>query len=418
MNNMSTTNTNNTKFSEGQKAIGFDYQFYYFFFRALQLEEGESIGYEAKDDVHVDNQDGSTVLYQLKHSSQRKQNGEIINLPSLDIDLWHTLYNWINQIKTEENFLNIHSFVLVSNKNEGNNQFIEILNEFQTNVIKINDVKEKLKKLSQKTSSSEISNTIDEIITLEENKLCMFLKNIKIYLNQEDIASEIKNYLHDKLFVLKENIDVLFNDLFARLKERSFKEIKEKKKFILQKKELVDLYNNSSRAVVNRNRLPERSFDTIDCPENLEEMIFAKQLIDIEAVVINNEKTDLRLVRYCTQMLKSQKYLDYWLENSVISSCDIDDYQQRCVDNWQRIFENIYIDVINQSYSGENVNLLNIDIIDYGRQVFHNVQNLNLTISDYVLAPGQDFNNGYFWFLSNILKIGWCFDWERRYKQS
>ncbi len=210
----------------------------------------------------------------------------------------------------------------------------------------------------------------------------------------------------------------MFYDLFARLKERSFKEIKEKKKFILQKKELVDLYNNSFRAVVNRNRLPNRSFDKIDCPENLEEMIFAKQLIDIEAVVINNEKTDLRLVRYCTQMLKSQKYLDYWLENSVISSCDIDDYQQRCVDNWQRIFENIYIDVINQSYSGENVNLLNKDIIDYGRQVFHNVQNLNLTISDYVLAPGQDFNNGYFWFLSNILKIGWCFDWKRRYKQS
>ena len=35
------------------KSIGFDYQYYFFLWKLLSLETGESVGLEVKDDVHT-----------------------------------------------------------------------------------------------------------------------------------------------------------------------------------------------------------------------------------------------------------------------------------------------------------------------------------------------------------------------------
>jgi hypothetical protein len=104
----------------GPIAIGFDYQFYYFMFLALELSNGQKIGFEVKDDVHIDKADGTTILYQAKHTVDKSQ-----NLTTLDTDLWKTLSNWsafIKADKTNTDFLNKYSFVLVTNKNENNNK--------------------------------------------------------------------------------------------------------------------------------------------------------------------------------------------------------------------------------------------------------------------------------------------------------
>ena len=51
----------------GAQAIGFDYQFYYFMLLALELRHGQKVGFEVKDDVHIDKADGTTILFQTKH---------------------------------------------------------------------------------------------------------------------------------------------------------------------------------------------------------------------------------------------------------------------------------------------------------------------------------------------------------------
>lgn len=80
------------------KSIGFEYQYYYFLYLILGLESGESIGLEIKDDIHIDYQDGTQTLMQLKHSIQTNAQDEIINLRESDVDLWKTIYNWIKVI--------------------------------------------------------------------------------------------------------------------------------------------------------------------------------------------------------------------------------------------------------------------------------------------------------------------------------
>ena len=125
------------KHTAGDKVVGFDYQFYYFMYLALNLKHGEKIGFEVKDDVHIDLLDGTTILYQAKHTILTKDDGTPKNLTTLDNDLWKTISNWIDMIKSNESILKNHKFCLITNKSEENNEFIDSLNAFKKIVILI-----------------------------------------------------------------------------------------------------------------------------------------------------------------------------------------------------------------------------------------------------------------------------------------
>lgn len=78
--------------SADNKSIGFDYQFYYFLNLLLKLSQGEAIGYEIKDDIHIEMSNGREILLQAKHSV------EAGNLTERDEALWKTISNWVEVI--------------------------------------------------------------------------------------------------------------------------------------------------------------------------------------------------------------------------------------------------------------------------------------------------------------------------------
>jgi hypothetical protein len=47
------TTKHQDKVSAGEIGIAFDFQFYYFLYRLLQMGKGESVGFEILDDVHT-----------------------------------------------------------------------------------------------------------------------------------------------------------------------------------------------------------------------------------------------------------------------------------------------------------------------------------------------------------------------------
>jgi hypothetical protein len=82
------------KTSADSTSIGFEYQYYYFLDRLLNLKPGQSVGLEVKDDVHTALNADFNILVQLKHTVQNNAKGDPIALTELDSDLWKTLYNW------------------------------------------------------------------------------------------------------------------------------------------------------------------------------------------------------------------------------------------------------------------------------------------------------------------------------------
>lgn len=126
----------------GGQSLGFDYQFYYFIFLLLQLEPGETIGYEVKDDIHIQKTDGKVILMQAKHTVQTNSDGQRANLTPLDEDMWKTLSIWSKTISTSElEDLKKYEFILVTNKNIQKNQFISCVENFKNNSISIESVK-------------------------------------------------------------------------------------------------------------------------------------------------------------------------------------------------------------------------------------------------------------------------------------
>ena len=191
----------------GAQAIGFDYQFYYFMLLALELRHGQKVGFEVKDDVHIDKADGTTILFQTKHSVLTSSNGAIQNLTTLDSDLWKTLSNWTNFIKKgKENYLNKHSFVLATNKNENSNQFINALHQFKIDE-DIDNILAKLNDIKTKTKDETLQKYIENLISLDKTKLSSFLSKISIETGVDEIIKRIKiSYLNftEKIILLKQ----------------------------------------------------------------------------------------------------------------------------------------------------------------------------------------------------------------------
>ena len=109
-------------------SAGFEYQYYYFLYRLLNLKKGQSVGLEIKDDVHTDLQNDVQLLFQLKHTIQKQANNSPIALSELDSDLWKTLHNWASVIvdpvdkraleQDQIDFVKRTEFHLVTNKSK------------------------------------------------------------------------------------------------------------------------------------------------------------------------------------------------------------------------------------------------------------------------------------------------------------
>ncbi|HCD1638898.1 TPA: hypothetical protein NBH89_004054, partial [Escherichia coli] len=82
------------KTNADKNSIGFTYQDYVALKHALELKPEEHIGIEVYDDLHLESIEGHKTLVQVKHSINKS------NITNKDIDLWKTLYNWSEAIKT------------------------------------------------------------------------------------------------------------------------------------------------------------------------------------------------------------------------------------------------------------------------------------------------------------------------------
>ena len=118
------------KFSADKSELGFEYQFYFFLWKLLEMKTGETVSWEVKDDVSLDLPDGITYLFQVKHTIQKKSDGTTANFTNLDSDLWKTLSNWSQIIDSkgdmpkQTSFLEKTFFVLASNKSEKNESIL------------------------------------------------------------------------------------------------------------------------------------------------------------------------------------------------------------------------------------------------------------------------------------------------------
>ena len=395
----------------GAQAIGFDYQFYYFMLLALELRHGQKVGFEVKDDVHIDKADGTTILFQTKHSVLTSSNGAIQNLTTLDSDLWKTLSNWTNFIKKgKENYLNKHSFVLATNKNENSNQFINALHQFKIDE-DIDNILAKLNDIKTKTKDETLQKYIENLISLDKTKLSSFLSKISIETGVDEIIKRIKNKL---LELYRENhiVETIYDSLYSNLQLSKYLEIKSGQKFEITFDDFNKKFGKCFKVSTGVQKLPTRNFPIL-LPENPEEQIFIKQLLDVGEIQAGSQD----VIKYTTLMLKFLRHYTYWSdEENFILFSEAEDFKKDSISRWDNEFKGKYRHIERKISSGTTIESLESEIKDLSIGLVEYIRRLDLSIGDY-LPLGVDFTNGHYYLLSNKLEIGWHFDWQNKYKE-
>lgn len=406
-------NKNIEEHTAGPIAIGFDYQFYLFMFLALKLKHGQKIGFEVKDDIHIDLPDGATILLQAKHTIQQNIGGDLQNLTTLDTDLWKTLSNWANRIKadkTKADFLNNHSFILVTNKGENKNDFIDALSLFRLNS-DIEAIIKSIKAIENQTQDKVLKKYIKNVDSLGKRKLKSFLLKLTIETNVDGIIEKISNRLIE-VYRDAKIAEAIFEKLYSNLQKAKYLDIKGKNKFEISFDDFTNKFGRCFKIASEEKPLPKRSFPILLPDEDdLENQLFIRQLLDIGEV--QSGSSDIR--DYTTKMLVFLRHFTYWSdEENFILLTDAEDFKRNSIQIWKNKFKAKYRQIENQINSGTSINDLEDEIKKLGIELVDYIREQNLTIQGF--SPlGIEFSNGHFYALSDNLEIGWHLDWKNKY---
>lgn len=395
------------KHTADDKVVGFDYQFYYFMYLALNLKHGDRIGFEVKDDVHIDMPNGTTILYQAKHTILTKSDGTPENLTTLDNDLWKTISNWIDMIKSNKSILENHEFCLVTNKSEESNKFIESLAAFKNN-FDVDKVINFIKQLKEKTKNREIISYLNQFLSIGKKKMKQFLLRLTIETKTDDIINKIKDRIYEHCHQ-KDLVDSIFDSLSANLSMAKYLDIKDRRKFEFTFDDFNERFGKCFKVAYENKPLPRRNF-SLNIPEDLEAQIFIKQLLDIEDVVCG----DHQIIEYTTHMLQAVNNLEYWIENNFILPSDIECFHKEAILKWRNEFRSKYRQIERKIKSGHPAVDFEDDIKQLGIQLVDLLRKEDLLLIGSPL--GVEFSNGYYYALSNTPEIGWHYDWEQKYK--
>jgi len=398
------------QYTAGPQAIGFDYQFYYLMYLSLKLTTGQRIGFEVKDDVHIDNADGTTILFQAKHSSQHTANGTPRDLADLDSDLWKTLSNWSDFIISNKNnpkFLNETLFHLVTNKNGNNNSFIKALTSFKASH-DIEDILKLLNDLYERTENKTIKAYLKKIKSLGKRRLKHFFMKLELETSCDQIIEKIRNRIHE--IVRQERyVDSIYERLYSNLQQDKYFEIKEGGTFEITYEDFNKRYGKCFQDAYVQKPLPKRNFPIL-LPDELENQTFIRQLVEIGEVEAGSPK----IAEYTTQMLKVLNHFIYWRDNEFLLPSDISEFEKESFLIWEIEFRAKYRRIERRIKLGEQKKDLEDEIKDLGCELVDKLRLENFKIEG--RAIGVEFSNGHLYALSDRPEIGWHYDWESKYK--
>ena len=388
------------KNSAADKAIGFDYQYYYFLYKLLKLGKDETVGLEVKDDVHSDLENDYQLLIQLKHTTQLGAKGKPKNLTTFDSDLWKTLSNWCKIISDKNSgredkiyqleFINKTEFMLVTNKTYTKNCiFFDIIQD-------THNAKTNLELLKSKTTDQNIQNYIDDVIGLEIDVLISFLKKIRLELEIDKIIDLCKKAIAEH-HVADKRVDQLFRDLDSQIRQDNFIAIRSGKKIVISFDDFTKKYRRffdifrSADLIINKYHKP--------LPQTLEQQIFIKQLIDIGDIVLGDVE---EIAQYTRFMLMVKSNLTRWLRDGDLTYEEIDSFNNEAKIRWQNKSRTSY-----RRESKTDLNLLALEILDEMRRQLLEIGSQSV---------GTEFSNGEYYLLSDLPEIGWQKEWESKYK--
>lgn len=408
---METTKSRTELTSADTKQLGFEYQYLFFFLKLFGLKRGSEVGYEVLDDVHIiDTNERKIYLYQLKHTTQTNAEGGAANLTTFSIDFWKTLSNWSKVIvdpvegrketTEQEKFLQNVNFIFVSNRDSKDNLVICKMNEVKNGSCNVKGFIKYLKSLKKESNNIKIKAYIDDVLSLKDTVLKLFIENIVVEDSNENIHESLRNEIRD-MMISDEYVEEVLANVYWKLKKDFFDRARRGIHQVISHDEWLSEYSiffNKVRTTL----LPIRKFKPV-LPEHLDEQTFVKELIQIGAIPQNDIA---EMAELTTQLLTLELQLQDWNETSKVTEDDIKEFHSEAIQIWHRIHT-------------KNHRSTQIDVkLDYQNAI--NCYDEVMSKELYMLQTrlNSKLSNGEFLGLANKKRIGWLEEWKERYRVS
>ncbi len=419
------------------------FQFLYFYYLILHLKDGEEIGYEVKEDIHVEyTLTKNTNLVQIKHTILTNAKGKPKNLTEKDPDLWKTINNWVEMVndkdaereeyKAQINFIKKTNFSLISNKQNKQNNFLIKIEKFQNDTANIQQIKKYLQSLIKPKQKKQLS-MFDNIDTKSDKDKSQTDRYIELLLTQKDewlelffnkIKIEQFDNIWDTVFdffenqwkpFFKEQTISIFNCYYKKLQEILYKDALNKKPTLINnniyKKELGKCHSHFFGKANITTIKSDFEYPT-DLASNPEKQLFIKQLLKIDAFDnLAEEEIKPKMINYTSYRYAAENNLRR-LERDEIIIDEIKIFETAKREKWSNIFDKIYSRRIKQQLDTLPEQEKENELINLGQDCFRKLQNSRpLKINKTSLNPIID--NGHFYWLSDIPEIGWRLDWKK-----
>lgn len=399
------------KHRAGAQDAAQSYHSYYLLLLALRLRIGEKIGYEVKDDLHIVKADGTNIFIQIKHTIQKNKLGNPINLTSLDKDLWDTLNNWLDLIQLPDfDTLENSEFKLITNKSDGSSDFINILIDFKNSTTKNGTLF--LQKINSISSSKlSILDCKKKFKKLSKKNLELFLDRLSIETGHDNIIEKIKNEIYEKCYD-RDKVQSIFNNFCSAIQEKKYLEICKDGFYELSFDIFTKEFKHCMETMYTSSPLPERSYH-LTLPNDLESQIFIKQLLDVQDV--EKDSDDIR--NYTFQKMHTENILVDWVEENLVTQKDLDQFEDDSITKWRNNFKSEYRTIELKYQKGVSIEDLEDEIKPVALRILDELRKLQLKVPGNLYSISVKASNGYFYLLSDELKIGWHYDWSNRYKK-
>lgn len=405
------------------KSIGFDYQYYYFLLKVIQLEKGETVGYEVKDDVHIDNNNGELILIQLKHSIDNKS-----NLTEKDVDLWKTISNWIKIVNDENegrtsledqiNYINKTTFLLVTNKGESStNKFLELIEVYQNHKVTLSNIKEHLGKISKPISekdASKVDGYISFLLSQNDSWLEHFFGKLRILMKKESLIEEVKQAIKQKN-VKESRVDDVFASVDSNLRTFMFKTVTSRCKVNMNFETYYQRFTKYFE-LGRSTKLPIRPINMdVSLPSNFRNHTFVRQLLDSEIISEDDAEFEDELISYFTSMMYMHNNEKEWLQKSEITKEELMALDKEAEKRWKNTFKRIHSELqIEFRKNGKDISKIDEEKLNIlARNCYYAILDILLVLDDTELDT--ELCNGKFYSLSDYPSIGWRFDWREKY---
>jgi len=403
---MGTSKTFMEKTAAPGASAGFDYQYYYFLYKVLNLKKGQSVGLEIKDDVHTDVDNDLQLLFQLKHTIQKQADGKPVALTELDADLWKTLHNWAKVISDPNDgraaeaaqltFVSKTEFHLVTNKStSSSNKFGKLLASYVEDHTPENleKILSRITELKASTSDDAINGYISAVTGLTASIKREFFKKIHFELSETEIIQKIKNSIAEK-FIPPRKINEVYERLNSNIRDSNYIAILSGKAFSV----FFDDFNTKYCKIfqdARDNKLSNLRFEPA-LPDDLLSQPFIQQLLAIDDVYDHEEEI---ITEYSTHKVRLARSLEQWEQNGEVVHDEIQALHREVHLRWKNNHRMAYRDCKPD------------EVKKKGQAIINTMRQEKYKLGEDELST--EYSNGELYELSDIGRIGWHRDWKK-----